>query len=229
MNIIDKQYTERPFYGVRRMTVFLKSCGYIVNHKRVARLMCLMGLEAIYPKRKLSRKDKEHIIYPYLLKELEITRSNQVWSTDITYIRMRKGFIYLVAIMDWYSCYVVSWSISVILDVYFCLEALETAFKTAVPVILNSDQGSQFTSKDFTNALIQKGVKISMDGKGRVFDNIFVERLWRTVKYEEVYLKEYADVADAIKSLRQYFMFYNNERPHQQLNYKTPKEVYTNT
>lgn len=188
--------------------------------------MHLMGLEAIYPKPKLSKKDNQHKIYPYLLRGVLIKKANQVWSTDITYIRMNKGFIYLVAIMDWFSRYVLAWSVSITMEVYFCMEALETALRIGQPEIFNSDQGSQFTSKDFTEKLLQNNIKISMDGKGRVFDNIFVERLWRTVKYEEVYLKEYNDVYGAVKSIGNYFKFYNHERPHQKLDYKTPYEVH---
>lgn len=226
MRILDGQYTKTPFYGIRRMTAQLKRQGYNVNHKRISRLMRLMGLEAIYPKPKLSKKDYQHKIYPYLLRDVSIKRANQVWATDITYIRMDKGFIYLVAIMDWFSRYVLAWSVSITMEVYFCIEALEKALKIGQPEIFNSDQGSQFTSKDFTDKLLQNNIKISMDGKGRFFDNIFVERLWRTVKYEEVYLKEYNDVHGAVKSIGNYFNFYNHERLHQELDYKTPYEVH---
>lgn len=226
MRKLDGQYTKTPFYGIRRMTAQLKRQGYNVNHKRISRLMRLMGLEAIYPKPKLSKKDYQHKIYPYLLRNVSIKRANQVWATDITYIRMDKGFIYLVAIMDWFSRYVLAWSVSITMEVYFCIEALEKALKIGQPEIFNSDQGSQFTSKDFTDKLLQNNIKISMDGKGRFFDNIFVERLWRTVKYEEVYLKEYNDVHGAVKSIGNYFNFYNHERLHQELDYKTPYEVH---
>ncbi len=226
MRLIDEQYTRTPFYGIRRMRVSLWKKGHCVNHKRVQRLMRQMGIEAIYPKPKLSQRDEEHKIYPYLLRGLTIDRPNQVWATDITYIRMHRGFVYLVAIMDWFSRYVLSWSVSVTMDVHFCLEALEKALDRGKPEILNSDQGSQFTSREFTGLLLDAGVRISMDGKGRAFDNIFVERLWRSVKYEEVYLKEYQDVLACIEGLKHYFRFYNEERLHQALGYRTPQQVY---
>jgi putative transposase len=226
MRLIDEQYTRTPFYGIRRMTVAMQKKGHRVNHKRVQRLMRQMGIEAIHPKPKLSQRNEEHKIYPYLLRGLEIDQPDQVWATDITYIRMHRGFVYLVAIMDWFSRYVLSWSVSVTMDVYFCLEALERALSQGKPGIFNSDQGSQFTSREFTGLLLGVGIRISMDGRGRVFDNIFIERLWRSVKYEEVYLKEYQDVLSCIAGLRAYFRFYNNERPHQALGYRTPKEVY---
>jgi len=224
MREIDKIYTKYPFYGSPRITHELKKYG--VNHKRVERLMRLMGLEAIFPRRNLSQKNDGHKIYPYLLKGVTIARPNQVWSTDITYIRMAEGFIYLVAVMDWYSRYVLSWRVSITLDVDFCMEALKAALAINCPEIFNSDQGSQFTAEDFVNILLENGIRVSMDGKGRVFDNIFVERLWRTVKYEEVYLKDYADVRDAVKNLGNYFRFYNERRPHQSLGWMTPSEVY---
>jgi len=227
MRLIDEQYTRTPFYGIRRITVWLRSQGHCVNHKRVSRLMRLMGIEAIYPKRRLSLGDSRHKKYPYLLKGLTIDRPNQVWATDITYIRMRHGFVYLVAILDWFSRYVVSWAVSITVDVEFCIEALHTALNVSRPEIFNSDQGSQFTSKSFTGVLEAHGVTISMDGKGRAFDNIFIERLWRSVKYEEVYLKEYNSVTDAVQNLRAYFRFYNEDRRHQSLGYRTPHEVYT--
>jgi len=228
MNLIDKQYLETPFYGIRRMTKELDNKGYKVNHKRVRRLMRINGLEAIYPRGNLSKKNNEHKIYPYLLKGVSITRPNQVWSTDITYIRMAKGFIYLVAVIDWWSRYVLSWRVSTTLDIGFCLEALKAALEINCPDIFNTDQGSQFTAEDFINILLGKGIRISMDGRGRVFNNIFIERLWRTVKYEEVYLKDYDGVKDAIGSLDKYFHFYNERRIHQALDYKTPREVYFN-
>lgn len=227
MRLIDEQYTRTPFYGIRRMTAWLKSQGHGVNHKRVCRLMRLMGIEAIYPKRHLSLGDSRHKKYPYLLKGLTIDRPDQVWATDITYIRMRHGFVYLVAILDWFSRYVVSWAVSITLDVDFCIEALHTALNVSKPEIFNSDRGSQFTSNSFTGVLEAYGVTISMDGKGRAFDNIFIERLWRSVKYEEVYIKEYNSVRDAVQNLRAYFRFYNQERGHQSLGYRTPHEVYT--
>ena len=226
MRWIDEQYTRRPFYGVERMTHWLRQSGWQVNPKRVRRLMRQMGLEAIYPKPRLSEPAPGHRIYPYRLDGLKIQRPNQVWASDITYIRMRHGFIYLVAIMDWFSRYVVAWEISISLDVSFCVAALEWALETAHPEIFNSDQGSQFTSEKFTSCLERHGIVISMDGRGCVMDNIFVERLWRTVKYEEVYLKDYADVSDAIDNLRDYFLFYNGERPHQSLGHQTPAAVY---
>lgn len=188
--------------------------------------MRLMGIEAIYPKPKLSRRNEEHKIFPYLLGDISIVRPDQVWATDITYIRMHRGFVYLVAVMDWFSRYVLSWSVSVTMDVYFCLEALEKALAGSTPEIFNTDQGSQFTSRQFTGMLLDAGIRISMDGKGRAFDNIFVERLWRSVKYEEVYLKEYPDVLSCVQGLRDYFRFYNEERLHQALGYRTPLQVY---
>lgn len=228
IRLIDEQYTRTPFYGVRRITEVLRRLGYIINHKRVARLMRIMGLEAIYPKPRLSKARKENKKYPYLLKGISIEKPNQVWSSDITYIRLIHGFVYLIAIMDWFSRYVVSWAVSNTLDVYFCLEALEQALKKNRPVIFNSDQGSQFTSDPFTGQLLENGIQISMDGRGRVYDNIFVERLWRTVKYEEVYLKDYSDIRDVKAGLSSYFKFYNNERIHQSLSYRTPREIYYN-
>jgi putative transposase len=226
MRKIDEQFTKAPFYGQRRMTEWLKSQGEYVNHKRVGRLMREMGLEAIYPKPRLSQGGEGHRIYPYLLKGLTVERPNQVWGTDITYIRLAQGFIYLVAIMDWFSRYVVSWAVSVTLDVAFCVEALEEALSVGQPEIFNSDQGAQFTSMDFTKKLKGENIRISMDGRGRVFDNIFVERLWRSVKYEEVYLKDYSDVSMARAGLADYFRFYNQERLHQSLDYKTPASIY---
>jgi len=226
MDRIDRQYTKTPFYGVERMTAQLKRDGLIIGHNRVRRLMRLMGLMPIYPKPKLSGGHPEHRIYPYLLRDVTIDRVNQVWSADITYIRLTAGFVYLVAIMDWFSRYVLSWSLSNTLASLFCVEVLEQALTLASPEIFNTDQGSQFTSCDFTARLEQAGVRISMDGRGRVFDNIFSERLWRTVKYEEVYLNEYRDVRQAIGGLGSYFDFYNNRRLHQSLGYRTPAEVY---
>jgi len=226
MRRIDEQYTLTPFYGIRRMTVSLHQQGHRVNHKRVQRLMRLMGIEAIYPKPRLSRRDEQHKVFPYLLRDLKIERPNQVWASDITYIRLRRGFVYLVAIMDWFSRYVLSWEVSITLDVSFCLAALEWALRTATPDIFNTDQGSQFTSESFTQMLLAHDIEISMDGRGRALDNIFVERLWRTVKYEEVYLKDYDDLSDAIESLRSFFLFYNRERIHQSLGYRTPEAVY---
>jgi len=226
MRLIDEEYTKHPFYGIRKITIYLRELGYLINHKRVARLMRLMGLEAIYPKPRLSKPHKDHKKHPYLLRGVSIVRPNQVWGTDITYIRLRSGFVYLAAIMDWFSRYVVSWALSITLEADFCMDMLENALKTARPEIFNSDQGSQFTSDAFTGSLKNHHIRISMDSRGRVFDNIFVERLWRTVKYEEVYLKEYAGVRDAKNCLGRYFDFYNSERPHQSLGYRKPEELY---
>ena len=228
MRLIDEEYTARPFYGVARMTAWLRRCGHQVNPKRVRRLMRRMGLEAIYPRRKrsLSRPDSEHKTYPYLLRDLEIIRPNQVWAADITYIRLWRGWLYLMAILDWFSRYVVAWELSMTLEADFCVAALERALGLAQPEIVNTDQGSQFTSQGWTDLLARAGVAISMDGKGRVFDNIFVERLWRTVKFEEVYLHEYERPTEARFGLGRYFAFYNFDRPHQGLDYQTPAEVY---
>lgn len=226
MNLIDEQYTRTPFYGVPRMTAWLRRQGYGVNHKRIGRLMRLMGLEAIYPKPRLSIPSKEHPIYPYVLQGVSIDRPDQVWGADITYIRLAHGFMYLVAIMDWFSRYVLSWELSNTLETNFCLKALEGALMLSQPEIFNSDQGSQFTSLEFTGRLQSQGIAISMDGRGRVFDNIFVERLWRTVKYEEVYLNHYQTVSEARCGLTEYFQFYNTERIHSSLEYRTPEEVY---
>ena len=226
MNLIDEQFTRAPFYGVDRMTAYLNRQGHLVNVKRVRRLMRLMGLEAIYPKPRLSLSSQEHKRYPYLLRDLVIDRPDQVWCADITYIRMLYGFIYLVAIMDWFSRYVLAWEISTTLDTVFCVRALEKAFGISKPDIFNTDQGVQFTSVEFTRYLQDAGIRISMDGRGRVYDNIFVERLWRTVKYEEVYLHEYPMVSEARNGLTRYFLFYNRERLHTSLRNRTPHEVY---
>lgn len=226
MRRIDAQYTRTPFYGSPKMTGWLRRQGLAVNHKRVERLMRVMGLAAIAPGPRTSQKHPEHPIYPYLLRDLEIARPNQVWSTDITYIPMASGFLYLVAVMDWFSRYVLSWRLSNTMDVRFCLEALEEALGLGCPEIFNSDQGAQFTSADFTGALEKQGIRISMDGRRRAVDNIFVERLWRSVKYEEVYLKDYRDGGEAFEGLGGYFGFYNRERPHQALDYQTPHEVH---
>lgn len=226
MNLIDEQYTKMPFYGVEKMTVWLKREGYPVNVKRIRRLMRKMGLEAIYPKPKLSTSTAEHKKYPYLLRDLTIQHSDQVCCVDITYIRMAQGFLYLVAIMDWYSRYVLAWRLSNTLDLRFCLEALEAALAISQPDIFNSDQGVQFTSKEWTVRLEGCGIRISMDGRGRVFDNIFIERLWRSVKYEEVYINNYESVRDAVGGLTRYFKLYNIERLHESLGQRTPHEVY---
>ncbi len=226
MRRIDEQYTRRPFYGVERMTRWLRKEGEEVGPKRVRRLMRVMGLEALYPRPRLSAGGPEALRYPYLLRELEIGRPNQVWCADITYIRMLKGFLYLVAVMDWFSRYVLAWRTSITLEADFCLAALEQALGVAKPEIFNTDQGTQFTSRDWTGRLEEAEVKISMDGRGRCFDNIFIERLWRSVKYEEVYLKDYASRAEADRGLENYFEFYNGERLHQALDYRTPAEVH---
>ena len=226
MRQIDEEYTRHPFYGMRRMTAWLRLQGHVVNRKRVRRLMQCMALEAIYPKPRLSQGTEQHRKYPYLLGGLEIEHPNQVWCTDITYIRLHKGFAYLVAIMDWHSRYVLSWELSNALEADFCVDALDVALGVARPEIFNSDQGSQFTSDTFTDRLLAAGVRISMDARGRVFDNIFIERLWRTVKYEEVYLHDYTSMADSRARLAEYFAFYNRERLHQALGDRTPHAVY---
>jgi len=226
MRLIDEQYTLTPFYGWPRMTAHLRRQGHAVNHKRVQRLMGLMGLQAIYPQPHTSRPAANHKVYPYLLRGLEITRPNQVWSADITYIRLLHGFMYLVAILDWYSRYVLAWQLSNTLDGDFCLRALQCALTLGQPDIFNTDQGAQFTAHAFTDGLEAHHIRISMDGRGRALDNIFVERLWRTVKYEDIYLKEYASVPDLDDGLEHYFTFYNTERPHQSLAYHTPAEVH---
>jgi len=226
MRLIDEQYLKTPFYGWPRMTAHLRRQGHEVNHKRVQRLMRLMCLQAIYPKRRTSVAAPGHRVYPYLLRNLAITKPNQVWSTDITYIPMRHGFMYLVAIIDWYSRYVVTWQLSNTLDGRFCLEALDRALAQARPEVFNTDQGAQFTALAFTSRLESAEVRISMDGRGRALDNVFVERLWRSVKYEHVYLYEYALVTELEKGLNDYFTFYNRERLHQSLSYQTPAEVY---
>lgn len=226
MRLLDEQYVRTPFYGVRRMTVWLSELGHAVNGKRVRRLLRRMGLEAIYPKPRLSKPGMEHRVYPYLLRNLEIVRPNQVWASDITYVRLRHGFVYLVAVMDWYSRYVLSWEVSVTLDSQFCVSALEWALQRRRPEIFNTDQGAQFTCREFTERLREREVRISMDGRGRALDNVFVERLWRSVKWEEVYLKDYSGVPEARESLSAYFRFYNEERRHQSLEYRTPASVY---
>lgn len=219
-------FSEHPVYGYRRVWAMLERSGYAVTPERVRAVMRDMGLRAIYPKRRLSIANAQHKKYPYLLQDVEITHSDQVWSTDITYIRLPKGFCYLTAVMDWYSRRVISWEVSLTLDADFCVSALERALSTGTPEIFNSDQGCQYTSETFTGRLLAKGVSISMDGKGRAFDNILTERLWRTVKYEEVLLKEYVSIAEARMELGPFFEWYNGERPHQSLSYQTPDEVY---
>lgn len=226
MKLIDEMYTESPFYGSRKITEELEKKGYFVNRKRIQRLMRLMGLEVMYQKPNLSKPDLQHRKYPYLLRDMKIETVNHVWSTDITYIPMKNGFLYLAAILDWFSRYVLTWRLSNNLESGFCIEALREALGKGKPEIFNTDQGVQFTSNDFLEVLEEKQILISMDGKGRAFDNIFMERLWRTVKYEEVYCKAYESYEDARKNLETYFKFYNNTRLHQSLGYRTPQEIY---
>jgi putative transposase len=226
MRLIDEQYLKTPFYGTRKLRVWLLGQGYEVNRKRIKRLMQVMRIEAIYQKPRTTVLNAEHVKYPYLLRDLAIVRPNQVWATDITYIPMQRGFLYLVAVVDWFSRYVLSWELSNSLDVSFCIHALKNALSIATPEIFNSDQGCQFTSTEFTGVLKHKAISISMDGKGRALDNIIVERLWRSVKYEEVYIKKYEQGKDAYDGLGGYFGFFNNERPHQSLGYRTPSAVY---
>ena len=229
MRLLDEQYLQTPFYGVPRMTAWLRRQGHTVNEKRVRRLLRAMGLEAIYPRQKqgLSQADRQHQVYPYLLRGLEITRPNQVWAADITYIRMARGWVYLMAILDWFSRYVVTWELSITLEADFCVTTLQRALSRGRPEIFNTDQGSQFTSDGWIDTLKDAQVAISMDGRGRVFDNIFTERLWRSVKVEEVYLHDYQTVREVRDGLGWYFPFYNEERPHQALGDCTPAEVYT--
>ena len=229
MRRIDEQYTARPFYGSRRMTVWLNEQGEEVNRKRVQRLMRVMGLEAIYPKPRLSLAGKGHRIYPYLLRGVKVERRDQVWSTDITYVPMPSGFMYLAAVIDWYSRYVIGWRLSNTLDGSFCLEMLEDALRVGKPEVFNTDQGVQFTAATFTGRLESAGVAVSMDGRGRALDNVFVERLWRSVKYEDIYIQGYDTVPGLHRGLSRYFAFYNDERPHQSLDYRTPAAVYRGT
>jgi len=229
MKLIDRQYLATPFYGARKIAAWLKSQGHRVNRKRVRRLVQLIGLKAIYRRPRTSKPAPGRKIYPYLLQGMKVTRSNQVWAADITYIPMARGFLYLVTIIDWYSRYVLSWRLSNTLNANFCVEALEEALRKGRPEIFNTDQGAQFTSEAFTGLMEQHGVRISMNGKGRYSDNLFIERLWRTVKYEEIYLKAYHDGSDARISLGKYFSFYNTERPHQALGYWTPAEVFNSS
>jgi putative transposase len=226
MRQIDEQYLKTPFYGWPRMTAYLQRQGYQINHKRVQRLMRKMGIQAIYPRPRPNYERHEHKIYPYLLKGLQIERPNQVWSTDITYIPLQNGFMYLVAVIDWYSRYILSWQLSNTLDGHFCQVALQQALSQGQPEIFNTDQGVQFTATDFTNILQQAQIKISMDGRGRALDNIFIERFWRSLKYEDIYVWEYATVPDLWAGLQRYFRLYNLERLHQSLGYRTPAEVH---
>jgi putative transposase len=226
MRLIDEQFTRRPTFGVEKMRDWLRNQGYWVNTKRVRRLMRLMGLYAVYPKPRISKSCPEHKVYPYLLRGLRIDRPDQVWASDITYIRLLHGFVYLTVIMDWFSRYVLYWKLSITLEKEFCLDALRDALIVSTPEIFNSDQGSQFTSEEFTGILKDAEVRISMDGRGRLYDNIFVERLWRTVKYDEVYLHDYISVPMAKNGLGNYFEFYNTERPHSSLDGRTPHDIY---
>ncbi len=226
MGLIDRKYTDCPFFGSRRMTVWLnEDQGEVVNRKRVQRLMRLMGVEAVYPRPRLSG-GRKHKVYPYLLRGVSIDRPDQVWSTDITYVGLPGGFMYLVAVIDWHSRYVLSWGLSNTLDGSFCLDALEEALAGGRPEVFNTDQGTQFTAEAFTGRLEAAGVRVSMDGVGRCLDNVFVERLWRSVKYEDVYLKGYETVPQLSAGLARYFAFYNRQRRHQSLGYRTPEEVY---
>ena len=227
MRLMDEHHLKHPSWGYRRMSWHLnEELGYEVNHKRVLRLMRMMNIRSVLPRPKTSERNKEHKIYPYLLRNKKITRPNQVWSTDITYIPMPKGFMYLVAVIDWYSRFVLSWKLSNSLETTFCLEALEEAFEYGQPSIFNTDQGSQFTSLDFTSKLENRTIKISMDGKGRAIDNVFVERLWWSVKYEDVYLKAYENGLDLYHGLDEYFVHYNTYRPHKSLENKTPLSIF---
>ena len=228
MRRIDEQYLKRPFYGVPRMTHWLGSQGLAVNHKRVARLMGVMGLQATLPGPHTSKPHPEHKIYPYLLRDLVIAVPDAVWCADITYIPMRRGFMYLVAVMDWFSRYVLAWELSNSMETGFCVDALKRALRRARPAIFNTDQGSQFSSERFTDTLLKSGVRISMDGRGRALDNVFIERLWRSVKYEDIYLREYTDGRELGTGLSRYFRFYNHERPHDGLGKRTPAHVYRN-
>ena len=227
LQLLDEEYTRHPFYGTRRMTHYLRGCGHRVNRKRVQRLMQKLGLAGMAPGPNTSKAHPQHKIYPYLLRGVDVVRPNQVWSTDITYIRLPRGFVYLVAIIDWYSRKVLSWRLSNTMDASFCVDSLEEAIQGfGKPEIFNTDQGAQFTSDSFTGMLKKNDIKISMDGRGRALDNIFVERLWRSVKYEEVYLNKHENMQDLLMGLTHYFMFYNNERKHQALGYQTPELVY---
>ena len=227
MRLIDEEFLRHPFYGSRKMRDYLNRQGFPVNRKRVQRLMRLMGIESVAPKPNTSKPRREHKVYPYLLRKLSITEPDQVWCSDITYIRLAHGFVYLTAVMDWASRYVLSWEVSVTMDDDFCVNALKSALrKHNSPEIFNTDQGSQYTGNAFTGALKEKGIKISMDGKGRCMDNIFIERLWRSVKYEKIFLEEFETVTELIAGLKEYFEFYNFERPHQSFSGKTPAEVY---
>jgi putative transposase len=229
MNAIDRQYTKTPFYGIRKMTVAMNERGFRVNHKKIARLMREMGIHAIYAGPKLSIPAKNHKIYPYLLTGVSITTPNHVWSTDITYIPMQRGFMYCVAVIDWFSRFVLSWGLSNTQDTGFCLHVLDQALLLETPEIFNMDQGAQFTSEKFTGRLLDANIRISMDGRGRALDNVFIERLWRSLKYEDVYLHNYPEPSALHNGLEKYFDFYNHQRYHESLGYRTPAAVYCST
>ena len=227
MQLIDQEYTRAPFYGYRKLTARLnQEHGYAVNHKRVARLMQQMGLRAVYPRPRTSIPDRQHKRYPYLLRDLVVDRPNQVWAADITYVPLPRGFMYVVAVMDWFSRFVLAWQLSNTLDGAFCLAALHRALRDGRPDIFNTDQGVQFTAQAFTSELEAAGIRVSMDGRGRFVDNIFIERLWRTVKHEDIYLKGYETVPALAAGLSDYFQLYNFDRPHQSLGYRTPADVH---
>jgi len=226
MRLIDQQFLKTPFYGSRRMTASLGRSGETVNRKRVQRLMAKMGLEALFPRPRTTTAAPDARVYPYLLRDRELTHVDEVWSSDITYVPMRHGFMYLTAVIDWYSRYVLSWQLSNTLEGRFCLEALDEALATGRPEIFNTDQGSQFTAREYTDRLEEAGIAVSRDGRGRALDNVFVERLWRSVKYEDIYIKDYERVPDLVSGLTSYFRFYDEERLHQSLGYRTPGEVY---
>lgn len=227
MRLIDEQYLRTPFFGSRQMTRWLGRQGYTVNRKRVQRLMRLMNLQGAVPGPHTSKPRPESTVYPYLLRNMTLTHANLVWSTDLTYVPLPGGFMYLIAVIDWYSRYVLAWGLTNTMDVNSCVDVLQDALALGEPVIFNTDQGSQFTSPVFTQVLLDRGILISMDGRGRALDNVFVERLWRSVKYEEIYLKDHQTVPELLQGLRRYFEFYNQERPHSALNGKTPFEVHT--
>lgn len=226
MNRIDDIYTGCPFYGSRKISAQLRREGFSIGREAVATLMKELGLAAVYPKRNLSLRNQAHKVYPYLLRDMPVSAANQVWSADITYIRMSGGFMYLIAIIDWYSRYVLGWALSNTLATDFCLEALAVAFKYGRPDIFNTDQGCQFTSEEFTGMLLARQIRISMDGRGRALDNVFIERLWRSLKYENIYLNDYRTTLELRQGLERYFEFYNNVRPHQSLDYLSPVQVY---
>jgi len=226
MRLIDQQFLKTPFYGSRRMTVALERSGEPVNRKRVQRLMAQMGLEALFPRPRTTTAAGDGRVYPYLLRDRVLTHVNEVWSSDITYVPMKHGFMYLTAVIDWYSRYVLSWRLSNTLEGRFCLEALDEALTRGRPEIFNTDLGSQFTAQEYTDRLEEVGIQVSRDGRGRALDNVFVERLWRSVKYEDIYIKDYEQVPELESGLRAYFWFYDEERPHQSLDYQTPGDVY---